>query len=119
MSLQMKYLMQFLRNIEELPAVILDDAGGIEPLNGPPGIYERIEIIDFDGDEVADEDEVTCVYCLTNRPKVAVVPCNHLCLCLRCNFGRELQDAEHLRRNEFYQPLCPLCRGSFRSARQT
>ncbi|XP_057329322.1 uncharacterized protein LOC130670128 [Microplitis mediator] len=105
--------------IEELPAEVLDDAGGIEPVDGPRGIYEQIEIINFDGDEVAEEDDMTCVICLINRPKMAVVPCNHICLCLRCNFGRELQDAENLMRNQFYRPVCPLCRGPFRSARQT
>lgn len=81
------------------------------PVKGDSGVYERIEVNSFDDDEVAEENAGVCAVCLLNRPKVIVFPCFHLCLCLRCNFGRQLVDADHLAVNRNNRSTCPVSRG--------
>jgi hypothetical protein len=47
-----------------------------------------------------DDDDNTCVICLTEEKDTAVMPCRHMCLCKGC--------AEQLR---VQSPKCPVCRG--------
>jgi hypothetical protein len=52
------------------------------------------------GEDADNDDDTTCVICLSEERETAVLPCRHLCLCKGC--------AEELRK---HTPKCPVCRG--------
>jgi hypothetical protein len=61
------------------------------------------------GDVKADDKaalDVVCVVCNENMKKVALVPCGHRCLCVKC--GIELADRAE---KEAKKLECPICRG--------
>lgn len=54
-------------------------------------------------DAEASGGEPTCCLCLENQPRVALVPCGHQCVCIRCT--RALEDR-----------VCPICRDRIQTA---
>lgn len=55
----------------------------------------------------SNNNESTCVICLTDTRNVLLLPCRHLCLCGSC--------AENLK---FQSATCPICRVPFRGLLQ-
>ncbi|XP_044587842.1 uncharacterized protein LOC123267333 [Cotesia glomerata] len=86
--------------------------------NNNGDVYDRIEVNEFENDELADGNARTCSICLLNIPKIIIVPCFHLCLCFRCNFARQLIDADLLEVNAEYRPTCPVCRTPIDNTRE-
>lgn len=47
-------------------------------------------------DEKTDIEDLLCCVCKENKVKLMTIPCNHICLCLRCH-------------KEMISSKCPIC----------
>jgi hypothetical protein len=71
-----------------------------------PRVKESVNLNGLE-DDVAEEGDLTCVVCLTNRPCIAA-SCNHLATCASC--AKRISSSA--------TPRCPKCRGDWTELRR-